>query len=124
MPFPLDPSVNVYGIIIPKCFVLNSATKPMKIAFRCASRETDSSCDPRDQELSILFKAADDVRQDMFIMSVLSLSQYLLNKESFNLHLTPYPVLSTAHDVGLMAWVESMTLSAVSMYGFLVRKDD
>lgn len=89
--------------LVAKSSVFNSNLQPLRITFQCE----DGS------EYPIIFKAGDDLRQDQLVIQIISLMNRLLLKENLDLKLTPYKVLATAADTGMMQFVPSMSLAAV-----------
>lgn len=61
----------------------------------------------------MLYKKGDDLRQDQFVLQMISLMDRLLKREALDLHLTPYRVLPTSGDDGLVQFVPSTPLSRV-----------
>eukprot|EP00897_Mesotaenium_endlicherianum_P004521 jgi/Mesen1/4097/ME000215S03375 len=100
---PLDPKIKVTGVIAAECSVFRSALSPLKLTFR-----TDSG-----HKVRIIFKKGDDLRQDQLIVQMVSLMDRLLKKENLDLKLTPYKVLATGADDGMVEFVPSMSLAQV-----------
>ncbi|KAI7904394.1 kinase-like domain-containing protein [Cokeromyces recurvatus] len=100
---PLDPTKTVIGIIPSKSSVFNSNLQPLRITFQCV----DGS------EYPIIFKFGDDLRQDQLVIQIISLMDKLLLKENLDLKLTPYKVLATGVDQGLMQFIHSSSLATV-----------
>ena len=116
LPLPLDPTINVAGIIPEACAVLRSAMMPLKLSFRVTSRDLPSSArrasvledsledmvtspglvPPRKNVYDVLFKKGDDLRQDQLILQLICLMDTLLKKDGMDLRMTPYTVLATA----------------------------
>ncbi|EFA77138.1 phosphatidylinositol 3-kinase [Heterostelium album PN500] len=65
-------------------------------------------------EYGIIFKTGDDLRQDQLIIQMISLMDRLLKKENLDLKLTPYHVLATAEEDGIVEMVSpSEAMAAV-----------
>ncbi|KAI9320243.1 phosphatidylinositol 3-kinase [Dichotomocladium elegans] len=103
LPLPLDPTVRVRGIIPEKSGIFNSNLQPLRLTFSC----DDGS------EYPIIFKTGDDLRQDQLVIQIITLMDKLLQKENLDLRLTPYKVLATDSEGGLMQFIPSMSLAAV-----------
>ncbi|KAI7891262.1 kinase-like domain-containing protein [Mucor mucedo] len=101
--FPLDPTKQVSGLVPAKCGIFNSNLQPLRLVFKCAD----------EQEYPVLFKTGDDLRQDQLVIQIISLMDKLLLKENLDLKLTPYKVLATGPEHGLMQFVQSSSLAAV-----------
>ncbi|KXS19899.1 phosphatidylinositol 3-kinase [Gonapodya prolifera JEL478] len=100
---PLDPSAQVTGIIHEHASVFRSVLSPLRISFRC----TDGS------EYPVIFKTGDDLRQDQLCIQMVTLMDRLLRKENLDLKLTPYRVLATGVDHGLVQFVPNLAIAAI-----------
>jgi phosphatidylinositol 3-kinase len=67
----------------------------------------------KDTLYRVIFKAGDDMRQDQLIIALIRLMDNLLKRENVDLKLTPYRVLATSYDEGLVECINSMTIAAV-----------
>ncbi|XP_073151220.1 phosphatidylinositol 3-kinase, root isoform isoform X1 [Henckelia pumila] len=100
---PLAPGVLITGIIPSESSIFKSALHPLRLAFRTAS---GGSC-------KIIFKKGDDLRQDQLVIQMVSLMDRLLKLENLDLHLTPYRVLATGHDEGMLEFIPSKSLAQI-----------
>nr|GEY03891.1 phosphatidylinositol 3-kinase, root isoform isoform X1 [Tanacetum cinerariifolium] len=100
---PLAPTVLITGIIPSDSSIFKSALHPLRLAFRTS----DDGC------LKIIFKKGDDLRQDQLVVQMVSLMDRLLKLENLDLHLTPYRVLATGHDEGMMEFIPSKSLAQI-----------
>ncbi|KAF9977180.1 Phosphatidylinositol (PI) 3-kinase [Actinomortierella ambigua] len=103
LPLPLDPRVEVTGIIPDRTSIFKSSLLPLHLTFSCS----DGS------EYSAIFKHGDDLRQDQLVIQLITLMDDLLRKENLDLKLLPYKVLATGSDHGLVQFVQSQSLAAV-----------
>ncbi|KAG1457426.1 hypothetical protein G6F56_006606 [Rhizopus delemar] len=103
LPLPLDPTKKVCGIIPEKSGIFNSNLQPLKIMFICEDGN----------EYPVIFKTGDDLRQDQLVIQIILLMDKLMQKENLDLKLSPYKVLATGSEHGLMQFVPSMSLAAV-----------
>jgi len=77
--------------------------------------------------LSLIYKHGDDLRQDQLVLQMISLMDRLLKQEHLDLRITPYQVLPTSPNAGLIEFVPaSLPLSQVlrensSVHRFLTR---
>ncbi|XP_045501479.1 phosphatidylinositol 3-kinase catalytic subunit type 3 [Colias croceus] len=101
MPFPLDPTVTIKGIVAKKASLFKSALMPCKLTFLT----TEGS------EYEAIFKHGDDLRQDQLILQMITLMDKLLRRENLDLKLTPYKVLATSSKHGFLQFVESVTVA-------------
>lgn len=111
---PLAPRVLITGIVPNECGLFKSALHPLRLTFRTANGEISK----------IIFKKGDDMRQDQLVIQMVSLMDRLLKLENLDLHLTPYRVLATGQDEGMMEFIPSRSLAQIlsehrSIIGFL-----
>ncbi|KAG4300915.1 hypothetical protein PCK1_002992 [Pneumocystis canis] len=100
LPLPLDPTIFVTGIIAAESTVFKSSLLPLLISFKTT---TGSS-------YSIIFKSGDDLRQDQLVIQIVSLMDKLLRNENLDLKLTPYKILATGMDHGIVQFIQSISL--------------
>ncbi|RUS32898.1 phosphatidylinositol 3-kinase, partial [Jimgerdemannia flammicorona] len=103
LPLPLDPRFEVGGLVAEKASVYNSNLQPLRLFF--------STVD--EGEYPVIFKTGDDLRQDQLVIQIITLMDKLLRKENLDLRLTPYKVLATGSDHGLMQFIPSASLANV-----------
>ncbi|TPX63239.1 hypothetical protein SpCBS45565_g06771 [Spizellomyces sp. 'palustris'] len=103
LPLPLDAQVQVTGLIPEKANIFKSALFPLKLAFSCL----DGS------EYTIIFKTGDDLRQDQLVVQIITLMDKLLRKENLDLKLTPYRVLATGSEHGMVQFIPSYPLATI-----------
>lgn len=100
IPFPLDPNVEITGIVPEKASLFKSALMPSKLHFKT-----------KDNEYVAIFKLGDDLRQDQLILQMITLMDKLLSKENLDLKLTPYRVLATSTKHGFVQFIDSVTVA-------------
>ncbi|KAL6187502.1 hypothetical protein ACLB2K_038900 [Fragaria x ananassa] len=100
---PLAPGVLITGIVPSESSIFKSALHPLRLTFRAAN---GGSC-------KVIFKKGDDIRQDQLVVQMVSLMDRLLKNENLDLHLTPYKVLATGQDEGMMEFIPSRTLALI-----------
>lgn len=100
---PLDPKVEVCGILPDKLRIFKSAKLPFLLVFKTTNNT----------EYPIIFKNGDDLRQDQLILQIITLMDRILKKEYMDLKLTPYKVLATGLRHGFVEYIENQTLGAV-----------
>ncbi|ORY92203.1 kinase-like domain-containing protein [Syncephalastrum racemosum] len=103
LPLPLEPTKQICGIAAEKCSIFNSNLQPLKLTFVCDDGE----------EYQVIFKSGDDLRQDQLVIQIITLMDKLLRKENLDLRLTPYKVLATGNEQGMMQFIPSKSLAAV-----------
>ncbi|KAI9291368.1 phosphatidylinositol 3-kinase [Neoconidiobolus thromboides FSU 785] len=103
IPFPLDASIHVIGVIPDKCTVFKSNLSPLKLMFKTTEN----------LEYPVMFKYGDDLRQDQLVIQIIMLMDNLLRAENLDLKLSPYKVLATGNDEGLIQFIPSMSLATI-----------
>ncbi len=103
IPLPLDPEVDISGIIPDKATLFKSNLMPCRFTFKT----TDG------KEYVTMFKHGDDLRQDQLILQIITLMDKLLRKENLDLKLTPYKVLATSSKHGFLQFIESMAIAEI-----------
>lgn len=102
IPLPLDPNIEICGIVVDKCSVFKSSLSPLKITF-----ETVTS------QYALMYKIGDDLRQDQFIIQIISLIEKILQNENLDLKLTPYKILPLGEVEGLIEFIPNESLSSI-----------
>jgi phosphatidylinositol 3-kinase len=103
LPLPLNGNIEVVGIIPEKASIFKSNLSPLLLYFSCS----DGS------EYPIIFKDGDDLRQDQLVIQLFTLMDRLLRQENLDVKLTPYPVLATGPQQGMMQFIPSKTIANV-----------
>lgn len=101
--FPLDPTINVVGIVPEDANVFKSSLSPLKLTFKTETGGT----------YPIIFKSGDDLRQDQLVIQIINLMDQLLQNENLDLRLTPYPILATGTKDGAMQFIPNQTLAHI-----------
>ncbi|KAK3695039.1 kinase-like domain-containing protein [Podospora appendiculata] len=104
LPLPLDPSVEIIGVVPEDTIVFKSSLHPIKVSFKTTS----------ERKYSILFKTGDDLRQDQLVIQIITLMDNLLLKENLDLKLSPYKILATGTSAGLSQFVPSMSFQGIA----------
>lgn len=104
LPLPLDPEIQIVGIVPEDTVVFKSSLHPVKLTFRTSSGE----------RYSILFKTGDDLRQDQLVIQTITLMDRLLRKENLDLKLTPYKILATSTSAGLSQFIASASFQTIT----------
>ncbi|XP_058088685.1 phosphatidylinositol 3-kinase, root isoform isoform X2 [Magnolia sinica] len=100
---PLAPDVLITGIVPSESSIFKSALHPLRLTFRTAN---GGSC-------KVIFKKGDDLRQDQLVIQMVSLMDRLLKLENLDLHLTPYRVLATGQEEGMLEFIPSSSLALI-----------
>eukprot|EP01127_Copromyxa_protea_P008788 TRINITY_DN2020_c0_g1_i6.p1 TRINITY_DN2020_c0_g1~~TRINITY_DN2020_c0_g1_i6.p1 ORF type:complete len:638 (-),score=92.32 TRINITY_DN2020_c0_g1_i6:16-1929(-) len=102
----LDPLFITKGIKVEKCKVMDSKMRPLWLLFENA--------DPTGEDLNIIFKCGDDLRQDMLTLQMFRIMDKLWKSEGLDLQLNPYGVIATGGTTGMIEVVtRSNTISKI-----------
>lgn len=104
LPLPLDPSVSIIGITTDNAAVFKSSLFPLLLHFKTSDG----------RNYPIIFKTGDDLRQDQLVIQIISLMDRLLRKENLDLKLSPYRILATSANAGVVQFIPSLSLAAAS----------
>jgi phosphatidylinositol 3-kinase len=104
IPLPLDAHYWITGINAESSSIFKSSLSPLKLDLIT----TDNSTYP------VIFKNGDDLRQDQLVIQLFTLMDKLLRQENLDLKLMPYRVLATGAVDGMVQFVPSKTLGAIS----------
>ncbi|KAG5234108.1 hypothetical protein OIU76_000629 [Salix suchowensis] len=100
---PVAPGVLITGIVPSESTIFKSALHPLRLTFRT---QNGGTC-------RVIFKKGDDLRQDQLVVQMVSLMDRLLKLENLDLHLTPYKVLATGQDEGMLEFIPSRSLAQI-----------
>lgn len=92
---PMDPRLIVDSFVVEKCKVMNSKKKPFWLTFHNAAPFAS-------ENISVLFKVGDDLRQDQLTLQVMRVMEHLWMREGFDLHMRCYAVLPTGFNQGFI----------------------
>nr|CAB3482560.1 unnamed protein product [Digitaria exilis] len=101
---PLAPTLLLTGVVPQESSIFKSALNPLRLTFKTANGGTSK----------IIYKKGDDLRQDQLVIQTVSLMDRLLKLENLDLHLTPYRVLATGQDEGMLEFIPSSSLAQVT----------
>jgi len=123
IPMPLDPTIQLSGLISSTASMFASAVYPCVIEFieyQTPSEGSEpavgsvTSMKTSSKTHKIMFKSGDDLRQDQLIMQMIALMDSLLKKVNLDLKLLTYGILAVSQKDGIMEFVRnSMPISAV-----------
>ena len=103
---PLNPDLRVRGIVVDKCRVMESKKKPLWLVFENADNE--------DEEITVMFKAGDDLRQDQLTLQVLSIMESFWKDADLDMHMNAYKCVCTGDELGMLEVVtQSSTLAGI-----------
>lgn len=104
---PLNPSMECSAIEVGKCKVMDSKKLPLWLVFRNANEDGDP--------IYIIFKAGDDLRQDLLTLQMLELMDNVWKDCGLDLHMIPYGCVATGEGVGMIEIVlQSDTIANIT----------
>jgi len=104
-PLPHDPAIYVSRLVLEKCHVLDSARAPLWLAFE--------NSDPLAHDpVCVLFKATDDLRQDMLALQVLRIMNTNWEQAGLDMRMTYYRCVALGPEIGMIEMVPDCTTIA------------
>ncbi|XP_018567528.1 phosphatidylinositol 4,5-bisphosphate 3-kinase catalytic subunit delta isoform [Anoplophora glabripennis] len=91
---PLDPSYRCRKIKYDKCKIMDSKMRPLWVVFE--------NSDTYGDDVYIIFKNGDDLRQDMLTLQMIRVMDRLWKGENLDLRMNPYGCISLEHRVGMI----------------------
>jgi len=91
---PLNPHLKVKGIDVANCRVMESKKKPLWLSCFNANE--------KGQDIVLMLKVGDDLRQDALIMQLLRVMNDLWRKEGLDMQMMLYDCISTGDERGLL----------------------
>ena len=102
---PIDPHIKIKGTITDQCSVFKSAKCPCKYTFKVTEESKQYNPHEEKDNISIMFKYGDDLRQDQLILQMINFMDSLLKKVHLNYEFTSYKVLATSKSDGFVEFV-------------------
>ncbi|XP_064460936.1 phosphatidylinositol 4,5-bisphosphate 3-kinase catalytic subunit beta isoform-like isoform X2 [Ornithodoros turicata] len=96
---PLDPRHVLKQIRPESCRIMDSKMKPLWLTFENA--------DPNTDDIMIIYKYGDDLRQDMLTLQIIGIMDKLWKDEGYDFRMVPYQCLSTDLNMGLIEVVQN-----------------
>ena len=100
----LSPRIECKGLRSEKCKVMSSKKMPLWLVFENA--------DTNGEPYLAIFKAGDDLRQDLMTLQLLKIMDYFWSKNGLDLRLNPYGCCATGHDLGMIEVVKNSDTTA------------
>ncbi|KAF2073262.1 hypothetical protein CYY_005424 [Polysphondylium violaceum] len=101
---PISASTEACGLLINECRWLDSFTVPLYLVFQ--------NVDPVGEPISVIFKAGDDLRQDILTLQMISLMDNIWKQNGLDLHLSIYNVTAISEDSGFIEVVPDSDTTA------------
>ncbi|KAM4795805.1 LOW QUALITY PROTEIN: phosphatidylinositol 4-phosphate 3-kinase C2 domain-containing subunit beta [Rhinophrynus dorsalis] len=96
---PLSPSLIVKGIVSQDCSHFNSNAVPLKLTFQNA--------DPLGENICIIFKCGDDLRQDMLTLQMIRIMNKIWIQEGLDMRMVIFHCFSTGRGRGMVEMIQT-----------------
>ncbi|XP_072552033.1 phosphatidylinositol 4-phosphate 3-kinase C2 domain-containing subunit alpha [Salminus brasiliensis] len=96
---PLSPSLVAKKLNVKTCSFFNSNAVPLKL--------TLINADPLGEEINVMFKVGEDLRQDMLALQMIRIMDRIWLQEGLDLRIINFKCISTGKDKGMVELVSS-----------------
>ncbi|XP_077994374.1 phosphatidylinositol 4-phosphate 3-kinase C2 domain-containing subunit beta-like [Glandiceps talaboti] len=91
---PLSPSLDVGQLKVKSCSYFTSFTVPLRLIFQ--------NTDPIAEEIAVMYKAGEDIRQDMLTLQMIGLMDKLWLQRGLDLRMITFRCMATGQNRGLV----------------------
>ena len=112
---PLVPRFESCGLNVDKCFVLDSAQRPIWLVFQNHDSEElakNNMVPAGHREYNVILKKGDDLRQDILTLQMMRIMDDIWKSEGMDLAMIPYGCISTGDAEGFVEVVTGATTCA------------
>ncbi|EDO45977.1 predicted protein [Nematostella vectensis] len=103
---PITPSLEVVGMDVRSCGYFTSNSAPLRLVFR--------NVDPFGENVNVIFKMGDDMRQDTLTMQLVGIMNKIWLQEGLDLKIITYQCMATGPGMGMIEIVsDSQTLREI-----------
>ncbi|XP_067090439.1 phosphatidylinositol 4-phosphate 3-kinase C2 domain-containing subunit alpha [Osmerus mordax] len=96
---PLSPSLVAKELNMKSCSFFNSNAVPLRLAL--------VNADPLGEEINVMFKVGEDLRQDMLALQMIKIMDRIWLQEGLDLRIVNFKCISTGKDKGMVELVPS-----------------
>ena len=104
LPHMFDSTVVLGEINVNSIHIFKSAQMPVKLTFSCTDIE---------EELVVIYKYGDDIRQDEFCLNLIQFINELWIKNGLDLNIVTYKILPTGNCQCFIEFIDSHSLSSI-----------
>ncbi|XP_069570252.1 phosphatidylinositol 4-phosphate 3-kinase C2 domain-containing subunit beta isoform X2 [Brachyistius frenatus] len=94
---PLNPAMVVTGINIQTCSFFNSNAVPLRLSFQ--------NMDPLGDNVNVIFKSGDDLRQDMLTLQMIRIMNKIWIQEGLDMRMVIFKCFSTGRGRGMVEMI-------------------
>uniref|UniRef100_A0A8K9Y0X4 Phosphatidylinositol-4-phosphate 3-kinase catalytic subunit type 2 beta n=1 Tax=Oncorhynchus mykiss TaxID=8022 RepID=A0A8K9Y0X4_ONCMY len=94
---PLNPGMLVKAVNIQSCSYFNSNAVPLKLSFQ--------NLDPRGDNINVIFKSGDDLRQDMLTLQIIRIMNKIWIQEGLDMRMVIFRCFSTGRGRGMVEMI-------------------
>jgi hypothetical protein len=91
-------------IVVEECKVMDSKMAPLWVSFE--------NLDPDGEKILVIFKAGDDLRQDLMTLQMIRIMDQIWMEDGLDLRLKPYGCTGTGNEVGMIEIVKNADTTA------------
>ena len=94
----VSPAITTTGFKVSKCNYFNSNAVPLRLCF--------INSDPFGEDIKLMFKKGDDLRQDMLVLQIVKMMDHLWQSYGLDLNVLTFDCKPTGKDAGFIELVK------------------